>query len=78
MFISTSFSFSLREYFYKNYASETRQPVKSFVFKCLYYLADVFVDIDNYFKYDESINVLDEILANSTRTVLLFKLLIIA
>jgi len=77
MFISTSLSFALREYFYKNAASETREPAKSFLFKCMYALADIFVDIDNYFKYDESINVLDEVLANSTRTVLFFKFLIV-
>ena len=77
MFISTSLAFSLREYFYKQYQSQKQHPFLSVFLRVMYNLMDVFVDIDSYFKYDESLTALNETLRHSTNSFFYLKLMII-
>lgn len=42
----------------------------------MYYFMDIFVDVDSYFKYDESMVALDEMLLKSNKSINFFRLMI--
>ncbi|EAS03964.2 transmembrane protein, putative (macronuclear) [Tetrahymena thermophila SB210] len=77
MFVSTSLAFSLREYFYQQYTSQKRFWFSSLLHRTMYLIMDIFVDIDSYFKYDESIDALDRDLRNSKKSNYFFIFMII-
>ncbi|KAL4462391.1 hypothetical protein ABPG72_010039 [Tetrahymena utriculariae] len=77
MFVSTSLAFSLREYFYQMYTSQKRFWFSSLFYRTMYFIMDIFVDIDSYFKYDESINALDRDLKSSKKSNYFFIFLIV-
>lgn len=78
MFVSTSLAFSLREYFYKNYTSQKRSWIKALFNKVMYIIMDIFVDVESYFKYDESIQALDSNLEESKKSRYFFIFMIIS
>ncbi|KAL4442354.1 hypothetical protein ABPG74_005695 [Tetrahymena malaccensis] len=78
MFVSTSLAFSLREYFFQMCTSSKRFWISSLFYRTMYLIMDIFVDIDSYFKYDESIDALDRDLKNSKKSNYFFIFMIIA